>query len=478
MIDAGLLQQPAERCARLVALSLLEDAEKAGARLTRVSQQLRDGDAESDDALHDFRVAVRRLRSWLRAFEPELRDAVSRKQRRRVSEIAGATGANRDATVHLNWLRDERAALTAPQRIGHAWLVERLEAQRKDGSEPALAAASDFVPLVAKLSRRMNVYTTTVLAHEPGARFGATLAALLLKESESLRGHLATIHGATDVDASHRARIAAKRLRYLTEPVSKLADGGTAIIETLKALQDALGDLHDVHVFSAEVMTAAKEASVPGTQRIARSRDPGNGLRRLARRLHERAARAYAGIARDWLNDAGAPFFDRVRDLAAEIVRRAMAGTEIERKYLLERLPEHALAAPSVEIAQGYLPGEKLVERIRRVRSRDGVERWFRTVKVGSGLERLELEEEADAVLGRALWRLTKGRRIHKRRYSASEPGGALWEVDEFLDRSLVVAEIELLALDADVELPPWLRAVVDREVTDELDYANARLAQ
>ena len=99
-------------------------------------------------------------------------------------------------------------------------------------------------------------------------------------------------------------------------------------------------------------------------------------------------------------------------------------------------------------------------------------------MKIGSGIARLELEEEADADLCRVLWRLTKGRRIQKRRYSLRESGDVLWEVDEFLDRTLVVAEIELAAADMDVELPPWLRAVMDREVTDEPEYANAHLAR
>lgn len=494
MVDERLLRETADRCVRLVAISLLADARKASDRLTSLSRELRDGNAGSDDALHDFRVAVRRLRSWIRAFEPWLRDAVSRKQRRRLSEIADATGATRDATVHLEWLREERPALSARQRVGHAWLSERLETQRKDGSDAALAAASDFDAMVAKLARRLNVFRSPVLAHERPARFGAILAERLLKDSESLRGHLAAIHHATDVETSHRARIAAKRLRYLAEPVSKLVDDGDAIVGTLKTLQDSLGDLHDVHVFSLEVVATAEEAAASRAMRVsevvlgdenggdrvrrAHSRDPGPGLLRLARRLHERGARAYAGIERDWLNDAGAPFFDRVRDLATELTRRASLGTEIERKYLLERLPEEALDAPSVEIEQGYLPGETLVERIRCVRSPDGAERWFRTVKIGSGIERLELEEEADADLGGALWRLTKGRRIHKRRYSIRESGDVLWEVDEFLDRALVVAEIERPAPNMDVELPPWLRAVMDHEVTGEPEYANAHLAR
>ena len=285
MVDESLLREPADRCVRLVALSLLADAQKAGDRLTSVARELRDGNAESDDALHDFRVVVRRLRSWIRAFEPWLRDAVSRKQRRRLSRIADATAATRDATVHLEWLREERPALSARQRVGHAWLHERLETQRKDGADAALAAASDFDAM------------------------------------------------------AHRARIAAKRLRYLTEPVAKLASEGGAIIEMLSTLQNALGDLHDVHVFAEEVVAATEDAAASQARRVsevvlgeengedrvrrARSRDPGPGLLRLAHRLHERGAHAYASIERDWLNDAGASFFDRVRALADEITRRS-----------------------------------------------------------------------------------------------------------------------------------------------------------
>ena len=67
--------------------------------------------------------------------------------------------------------------------------------------------------MVAELTRRLNLYRSAVLTHERPSRFGAIFAERLLKESESLRGHLAAIHHVTDVEESHRARIAAKRLR-------------------------------------------------------------------------------------------------------------------------------------------------------------------------------------------------------------------------------------------------------------------------
>jgi CYTH domain-containing protein len=179
------------------------------------------------------------------------------------------------------------------------------------------------------------------------------------------------------------------------------------------------------------------------------------------------------------LNDAGAPFFDRVSALAADLARRSSRGdVEIERKFLLRRLPMATADAPSVEIEQGYLPGEKLVERLRRIRYADGAEKWFRTVKAGNGIERVEIEEEADAELSRTMWRLTQGRRLLKRRYSIHGTDDLVWEVDEFLDRDLVLAEIELPTPNTVFELPPWLEDVLDREVTHEPEYSNVRLAR
>jgi CHAD domain-containing protein len=314
MFDEALLQTHADRGIRSIALSLLADAKKATAKLSHASNGLGAGHKKSDDALHDFRVAVRRLRSWIRAFKPRLTDAASRKQRRRLSDIADATGAIRDATVHLEWLHSERRGMGVRQQVGEAWLRTRLEHQRTESADAALKAASDFDAMVAKLERRLSTFRAEVIEREPPPTFGVALAERILMESDELKAHLAAIHAYTDVEESHRARIAAKRLRYVLEPMSELFANGAEIIDTLKALQDSLGDLHDVHVFSAEVTKAAEE-------NVKSPECP--GLLRLARRLNERGARAYAVIDRNWLNDAGAAFFDRVRDLAADMERRA-----------------------------------------------------------------------------------------------------------------------------------------------------------
>lgn len=150
---------------------------------------------------------------------------------------------------------------------------------------------------------------------------------------------------------------------------------------------------------------------------------------------------------------------------------------EIERKYLLRELPARVAGAPSLEIDQGYLPGERINERVRRSRGADGV-RYYRTIKAGSGLERFEVEEETSELFFTTVWPLTRGCRVRKRRYLI-EDAGVTWEVDEFLDRAgLWLAEVELQHVEHVVTPPEWLRVAIEREVTDDPRYTNHALAR
>ena len=153
------------------------------------------------------------------------------------------------------------------------------------------------------------------------------------------------------------------------------------------------------------------------------------------------------------------------------------AEYEIERKFLLSALPRMPEPAEVLEIDQGYLPGVRLVERLRRQRDRGGHTRYYRTVKVGIGVRRMELEEETDARTFEHLWLLTEGRRLHKRRYVIPD-AGRYWEVDEFLDRDLVLAEMEIPSADTEIAVPEWLRPTLVRDVTGERNYTNRSLAR
>jgi len=148
---------------------------------------------------------------------------------------------------------------------------------------------------------------------------------------------------------------------------------------------------------------------------------------------------------------------------------------EIERKFLLRRLPDAVRGVVPVRIEQGWLPGTVIHERVRRISGPEGVTHW-RTIKLGRGIERQEFEEEATAELFAGLWALTDGRRVVKDRYRVPA-GDLVWEVDAFVGRDLVLAEVELPDRDAPVPMPPWLVGDLVREVTDEPAYLNLTLA-
>jgi adenylate cyclase len=149
------------------------------------------------------------------------------------------------------------------------------------------------------------------------------------------------------------------------------------------------------------------------------------------------------------------------------------ARPEIERKFLLDGLPELPAGHEVLLIEQGYLEGGG---RLRRIVGPGG-ERHVIGEKRGEGLVRSEREQEIAGRRFRALWPGTAGRRVRKRRYRV--PGAThVWEVDEFLDRTLVLAEVELRRADEEAPLPPWLAPHVVREVTLEPDYRNWALAR
>ena len=146
--------------------------------------------------------------------------------------------------------------------------------------------------------------------------------------------------------------------------------------------------------------------------------------------------------------------------------------TEIERKFLVPDPPEWLEECRSEPIEQGYLA---LGEQHEEVRLRRGEGPARLTVKRGRGEERLEQEVEISAEQLDALWPLTEGRRVAKRRYYVE--GEPTLEVDVYSGEleGLVTAEAEFPSLEAAERFPApdWL----GRELTGDDRYANQELA-
>lgn len=339
-LPANLLELPAEETARLIALRLLDDV---------VATRLRLGRPEDAEALHHFRVALRRLRSMLRAWRAELGPAVSGRIRDRLRDIARATGRSRDLEVHIAWVRSRAAELRDYQRPGADWLLARLEA-RKTRADRRLERrlARDFARTEAKLRSALPGIRVTFVSPlgVPPAATGATALGRRLGElGPALATQLALVRSLADQAEAHRARIAGKRLRYLLEPVAGHVEGAPAIIARLKELQDVLGGLHDAHVFAADLARALQVAALQQARRASRELlawtepeapapdpepgedDPRLGLIALAHRLRDEAESSFAELRTRWLDGAAATLLADADALARRLVLSRTAAT-------------------------------------------------------------------------------------------------------------------------------------------------------
>jgi CHAD domain-containing protein len=313
------LSRPAATAAAIVGLAHLDEARASAGRLD---------DPEDAEALHDFRVGLRRLRTLLRGFRPELGDVVSKKLQRRLRDLTRATTAGRDAEVQLNWVQAHRGELG--RRPGLSWFVARL-ADRRDRAYADVRA--HVAPTFRQLERRVRRSLNRAAAPAGPARpfFAAAAARGIRDQATPLEQELAAARAPRDADPIHGARIAAKRLRYLLESLVGDVAPAAALVERLKALQDLLGELHDLQVLSRELGDAVADAAAERARQLhtlalhARPRAPERprrpapasagplALARLAAREQERL---FAQLERDWRAGGVATFLRDVTTLA------------------------------------------------------------------------------------------------------------------------------------------------------------------
>lgn len=143
---------------------------------------------------------------------------------------------------------------------------------------------------------------------------------------------------------------------------------------------------------------------------------------------------------------------------------------EIERKFLVRG---EGWRQPDAQwLSQGYLNRDPL----RTVRVRVAGERAFLTIKgPNDGIRRQEFEYPIPVEDARALLALCDGPLIEKFRHRV-RVGALVWEIDEFhgANAGLVVAEVELPAVDHPFQAPDWL----GEEVSHDPRYFNSSLSR
>ena len=278
--DRALWRMAPESAARRLLLRHLDKADTALHKLAH---------GEDAHALHDFRVALRRFRAMERAYRPWLDDAVPQKLRRRLRDLVRLTGPARDAEVQLDWLQGQREGLHPAQMAGYRWLLARIEDRQRDAAARVRdEVVSAFPALAGRLSAGLRLAcaeSDSSLARATGERLKPLLAELSAELS-------ACAEGQGDI---HPARLLAKQVRYLLEPVAEALAEGEVLVREVTQLQDLLGDINDSRVLAQTVADAAGEAATAQWREQlqaalhelvpARRADGRPGLIALARRL-------------------------------------------------------------------------------------------------------------------------------------------------------------------------------------------------
>lgn len=320
-----LLSRPPEEGARLIALSYLDQASAAFPRLE---------DPADTEALHDFRVGLRRLRSCLRSYRPYLEESLPKKLLKRLKEVAASTGPGRDTEVQIEWLRGRSRHLSSHHRAGLAWLLARLEERMREANvEMSRRLSREFPKVEDGLRKRLSTYHAEI--DLSGAAHRSTLAeftaGILRQQAAELESHLARVDGPEDEHEAHEARISAKRLRYLLEPFTDELPEAAATVKKMKGLQDLLGELHDAHVLETELASSLEAvaaerarklleitlAGVPdeAVLRAERRRARESGLISIARLNRARRDRLFEDLEAGWLEGRGEAFFAEAEGL-------------------------------------------------------------------------------------------------------------------------------------------------------------------
>jgi CHAD domain-containing protein len=282
----------ASKLARALAGRLPGEPGDAGDPLTDYLRAQRDAIRENEagvragdpDAVHDMRVATRRIRSTLRTFRPLLDAERTEPLRSELQWLAGLLGGVRDGDVMAQRLASEVESLPPDVVLGP--VAERI--RERLGERTARAREE----LVAGLDSPR--YRSLVEASEgPPERPRRT--DLFRRARKTLRradGHLADADRADPADRDvrlHEARKSYKRARYAVETVAPLAGKpAKRLAKTLTKLQDVLGSHQDAIVTGQLVRELGAEADRAGENAFT------YGL--LAQRQHEAGGRSLAKL--------------------------------------------------------------------------------------------------------------------------------------------------------------------------------------
>lgn len=337
------LQQPVELTCHEHARVLLDTAAAQFSRL---------GSPDDAEALHDFRVSVRRFRTYLGAYRSHLTKALGKRSRKELGGLIAATNQGRDDEVQARWLHRQLRRKNLPKltQLGYTLVLEDFrEAPFDANSEELERVKQEFVGIQQKLRDHLNQPVRTIRLTDAGKSlsFAAATGAIVQSLTSELSDRLASIESLDQEKKLHRARLAAKRLRYVLEPVRLLVVGGRTAVTRLKGLQDLLGDLHDLQVLErrirkkmdhniaewseALIAVATHETQLSAVNRKGGDTDAVRGLAAALQGVRRGQLRLFRKFEQRWLKGNAEPFMLQAGNIALQLLPTELLTPQGER---------------------------------------------------------------------------------------------------------------------------------------------------
>ncbi len=319
----------AVKAARIVALHHVHAIEHRSARLA---------DRSDDDALHDVRVSLRRLRSVFQLYQPQLRKDVKKKLLKRLDRLARSSNPGRDSEAQIAWLGEQRGKVGEREQPGFDWLMARAEAKREASYEHIRRQfPKRYSAIVDRLCNRLK---SDKIRKSDNAAFGQVASVAVRELRKTLAKRMGRLLAAPDDVRIHKTRITAKKLRYLLEPFSEQSTAAADAIHSLRTLQGLLGELHDSAILHQELSEALSEAiahrgqAAAGPSSPSPSEDVRPGVHAIVRLLSERRDALLGRLEHEWTEPQVATFLESL-DAAATALAELASG----HRYLLREHP-------------------------------------------------------------------------------------------------------------------------------------------
>ena len=216
------------------------------------------------EAIHDFRVASRRLQQVLDLLYSTPRPNRIRKLRRAIQRARRTFSTVRNCDVLIQRVEGSLGRKRAGQRESWRAFKDYLEKRRSESFQEAVGKLSElnlsafYVRLRDCLNAtpkpRGNAPVAISEDSQPGTgveigQFQAQVVRALQESWETLEAQVSNSQIEDEPRSLHPARIAAKRLRYLIEVIHEFGVPDTdKILARLRRLQQHLGDWHDLEV--------------------------------------------------------------------------------------------------------------------------------------------------------------------------------------------------------------------------------------